>query len=161
MQGEDTYEEDDEAFISELSKMYLKQLRDVWGIGWNNVHILLPVLVCLLFLCWDTALVHVFVHTYVHLFMCGCVFVRDFTEKMWRYDEELLVAMEQKHKMLMEEVERLEKENQKVIIIIIYLICDCAFNLNFTHSARHQVCNRGQSWHWAHEMTSKRIPIPW
>lgn len=73
------------------------------------------------------------------------MFVRDFTEKMWRYDEELLVAMEQKHKMLMEEVERLEKENQKVIIIIMYLICDCAFNLNFTHSARHQVCNRGQS----------------
>ncbi|XP_019722580.1 kinetochore protein NDC80 homolog isoform X1 [Hippocampus comes] len=52
MQGEDTYEEDDEAFISEL-------------------------------------------------------------KKMWRYDEELLVAMEQKHKMMMEEVERLEKENQK------------------------------------------------
>ncbi|XP_077379066.1 kinetochore protein NDC80 homolog [Festucalex cinctus] len=52
MQGEDTYEADDEAFISELKKMY-------------------------------------------------------------NYDEGAVVAMEQKHKMLLEEVERLEKENHK------------------------------------------------
>ncbi|XP_061529325.1 kinetochore protein NDC80 homolog [Phycodurus eques] len=52
MQGVDTYEEDDEAFISELKKM------------------------------------------------CN-------------YDEEVLAAMEEKHRVLMEEVQRLEKENKK------------------------------------------------
>ncbi|KAM9821953.1 kinetochore protein NDC80 homolog [Syngnathus typhle] len=52
MQEEDTYEEDDDAFISEL-------------------------------------------------------------KKLWGYDEELLVSMEQKHKILMEEIEQLEKENPK------------------------------------------------
>ena len=36
------------------------------------------------------------------------------TEKLYNVDEALLVSMEEKHRTLSEEVERLEKENQTV-----------------------------------------------
>lgn len=38
----------------------------------------------------------------------------DLTEKFYNVDEALLASMEEKHKILSDEVERLEKENQTV-----------------------------------------------
>lgn len=39
-----------------------------------------------------------------------------FTEKLYNVDEALLVTMEEKHRILTDEVEKLEKESQTVII---------------------------------------------
>lgn len=44
--------------------------------------------------------------------MCVCVCV--LTERLYNVDEAVLATMEEKYKILSDEVERLEKENQTV-----------------------------------------------
>lgn len=43
-----------------------------------------------------------------------------FTEKLYNVDEALLATMEEKHRILTDEVEKLEKESQTVIIFFFF-----------------------------------------
>lgn len=51
-----------------------------------------------------------------------------FTEKLYNVDEAVLVTMEEKHRILTDEVEKLEKESQTVIF---FLSFPCILSLSW------------------------------
>lgn len=127
MQGNDTFEDDDDAFLTKLSECSIYFCSFIFK---YLIHSLLYW--SIFFSCYEWK------STRIVLFV--------FAEKLYNVDEALLASMEEKHKILSDEVERLEKENQTVRDLYIIRLEDdfktpesCALKC-WVHSAKWSIC---------------------